>query len=245
MIQHYQKSYSSAERVTRAITGLISFRSPVAGVLRSLQIWGSSTIATSTWNLSINGVAQFSGGGRPTTAGASTTGVEVTGLTIIVAKGDTIALDLDSIGQGGISMPSFQVDIDDQLTLVAINTAKITAAIANNATENGTVILGKRFQLSRVLTSHNARIRLYKTAAARTADAARAFGANSWYGTEHKMICDLRLNATTGLDWDMSPDAFGGNGDVPIVNQVYYAIQNLSGGTQAITVTFTATVTEY
>lgn len=115
-----------------------------------------------------------------------------------------------------------------------------TASLANNATETGTVSLGKSFRLKKITVSDACRVRLYATAAARLADTNRAFGDRNVfpYGEQHGIIGDWQLDSLTGLAFIISPEALGGNADEPPVASIYYSIQNQSGAPALITTNF-------
>jgi hypothetical protein len=119
-----------------------------------------------------------------------------------------------------------------------------TASLANLATENGTAALGKQFVLVKLVVDRACRIRLYTTAALRVLDASRPFGTNPTAGTQHGVICDLYLNATTGLTWLMSPEALGACNEASVTTSIPYAIENRSGSSSTVQVTFTVTLME-
>ncbi|MGI8542053.1 MAG: hypothetical protein ACR2MD_01070 [Aridibacter sp.] len=113
-----------------------------------------------------------------------------------------------------------------------------TSSIADSAETSGTIALGKSFDLLRVAANKYCRITLYKTAAARSIDAARIFGSRTYIGTSHGIILDLKLTAATGLSWLCSPDVNGSNGDIPAATNIYYRVQNLSGSASAVSIDF-------
>jgi hypothetical protein len=117
--------------------------------------------------------------------------------------------------------------------------SKTTGSLANNATENSTVTMNKSFTIVQVTVNKAARLRLYSTAAARTADAARANSVPPTPGTEHGCIIDLYLDTSDKFTWFLSPCADGANLDGTPTASIYYALTNLSGSTG--TVTFTVT----
>lgn|GEM_PF-3047335 len=122
--------------------------------------------------------------------------------------------------------------------------ALVTGNLANNADQVGVAALGKAFQLLRVETSHAARVRLYSTIAARDADAGRAAGVDPAPGTEHALICDLRLDDATGLAWTLSPAALGFNDEAVVTSDIAYTVRNESGVARGITVNFLRLVLE-
>jgi hypothetical protein len=119
--------------------------------------------------------------------------------------------------------------------------AVTTASLANNAVENGVIVLGKSSLVSRFVGTAKSRIRLYSTAAYRTADAARVPGIDPI--GEHGVMLDIVL-PTGILSWDLSPLSLVTNDDVAPVANIYYAIQNLSGAAAAITATLTRILLE-
>lgn len=112
----------------------------------------------------------------------------------------------------------------------------VTASLANNAVEAGTVSMGRSSLVLRFTGSCACRIRLYTTAAHRTADAARLPGTDPL--GMHGVMLDIVLEAGI-TTWDLSPLALITNDDGPPVSNIYYAIQNMSGATVAVTATLT------
>lgn len=121
---------------------------------------------------------------------------------------------------------------------------KTTASLADQVTENGVVTLGKSFLLLKIVADRNCRVRLYSTAAARTADASRPFGTDPTAGTQHGVICDLLVTSADSLTWILSPQAPGSCMEASVTRDIPYAIQNLSGATSTVQVTFTVVETE-
>lgn len=126
--------------------------------------------------------------------------------------------------------------------LVRQETVVTTASLANNATEDDVVALGKSFELFKVEADRHCRVRLYQTAAARTADAARPIGTDP--DTAAGVIADFAIDGTSGLTIVCQPRVSGENHDAPIVSNIYYAITNMSGGASTVEVTFTHAITE-
>lgn len=111
-----------------------------------------------------------------------------------------------------------------------------TASIADGATQTGVITLGKSSLVLKFTGSCACRIRLYSTAAYRTADAARAPGTDPT--GEHGVMLDIVLPAGN-LTWDLSPLAAVTNDDGPAISDIYYAIQNKSGAAATVTATLT------
>lgn len=117
-----------------------------------------------------------------------------------------------------------------------------TASLADLATENGTVALGKSFELFKAVADRFCRVRLYQTAAARTADAGRGIGTDP--ATAAGVIADLIFTALSGLTIVCQPRIPGENHDGPVTSTIYYAITNMSGSASTVQVTFTRVITE-
>lgn len=111
-----------------------------------------------------------------------------------------------------------------------------TASLADGATQTGVITLGKSSLVLKFTGSCACRIRLYSTAAYRTADAARAPGTDPT--GEHGVMLDIVLPAGN-LTWDLSPLAAVTNDDGPAISDIYYAIKNMSGAAAAVTATLT------
>lgn len=110
----------------------------------------------------------------------------------------------------------------------------VTTTLALSEAWVGTVTLSPGYRLLRVETSVPARVRVYDSAASRTADASRFVGVDPT--PPHGVILDL-LTTSSVLGWWMNPvvDGYTADGtvDVPV------SVTNLGTSTTAVTVTFT------
>lgn len=113
-------------------------------------------------------------------------------------------------------------------------TVKITGSLANEATENTTVTLAKTACVLYVTADRACRLRVYSTAAHRTADAARPVGADA---DEHSPVLEFVFDATL-LRIDASDGINVHNSESSYSDALPVAIQNLSGATAAVTLTF-------
>lgn len=111
-----------------------------------------------------------------------------------------------------------------------------TAALADAAIENVTIVVAKAADLFQVSTSAAAEIRLYSTSAARTADAARAATAIPdagngllYQGTTTSGLLSLPVDRAVLLY----------NLDAPPNSSIYASIKNVSGAAAAVTVSLT------
>lgn len=123
-------------------------------------------------------------------------------------------------------------------------TSLTTGTLTPGQTENSTVTLAKTFALGKIVASDYCRIRLYSTAAARTADATRPSTTQPTIGAQHGVIADLVLDTMDKLTWIMSPLAYGANEETSPSTSISYAITNLSGSTEALTIVFSFTSEE-
>lgn len=116
-----------------------------------------------------------------------------------------------------------------------------TASLDDDAEETGTVTLAKGYRLLRIETDVPARVRVYTTAAKRTADASRPIGTDPT--GDHGVVLDF---VTTGslLAADLSPTVDGWQNESTPGSSVPIAVQNLSGATDTVAVTFTYIQTE-
>lgn len=118
--------------------------------------------------------------------------------------------------------------------------AKTTATLATNASESGSFAVAKSFYLLTITFSCKARVTLYSTAAAQSADASRAWGTVPLEYTEHEVICDVQVaTGSFPFTWIMSPAAVGFNADGTPSTSIYYKITNLDTS-QAVTITLAA-----
>jgi len=130
-------------------------------------------------------------------------------------------------------------------SLPGASTATVTtASLAAGAYQTGTLTMAKSFFSFKVVVSSAARVRLYSTAAARTADLSRSNQTPPVPGTQHGVICDLYLDTSDKWTWICSPQFPGSNGDSTQSTTIYYAITNIGTVSTAITATVTYVPTE-
>ena len=126
-----------------------------------------------------------------------------------------------------------------------VNAARKTILFSNTIASlgqaTGFIIMAKSISVLNVLVDQPCRVRLYSTAAARTADLARSTTTPPVIGTQHGVIADLVLStAAVGsfpATWLLSPAAVGNNNDSPLSSNIYYTVDNLTASAKAINVT--------
>lgn len=118
-IHAVEKIYETGDNPVAPVFGLMYFRSPIAGKIRSFRTWWSSGSSTSQYKLDVrlNGVSQY-----PLLANMLTLNTgngffdSKTGLNITVAQGDIVLLDLRQSTGPALNSPGvFVVEIDDQV----------------------------------------------------------------------------------------------------------------------------------
>jgi hypothetical protein len=116
------------------------------------------------------------------------------------------------------------------------NLIESTGSINNGSSANINITGYRGYMLYKIETSAAAWVRLYVSAAARTADAARTQGQDPLPGSG--VVAEV---ITTGAETVIvAPGVIGFNNELPITNIIPTAVTNLSGGTANITVTLTA-----
>jgi hypothetical protein len=108
--------------------------------------------------------------------------------------------------------------------------------LAPNATGTINFIGYSAYALLKIATSAAAWVRVYSSAAARTADASRTQGNDPVPG--NGVIAEVITVAGTAQA--ITPAAIGWNDESPVNTNIYLSVTNLSGLTSTITVTFTA-----
>lgn len=193
---------------------------------------GGSTIV----DIKVDGVTIFPDPAtRPRIIGAGTTG-HVTGLNVAINRGQWIAVDVVSLPPTGVHTAlAFTFVFEDGAGAAVRGTvATTTAVLASGAEATPLIRLGKGYVGYSVDTSHAIRLRLYTTAAARTADQARAYATP--VPVDSGCTFDRQLGAGVNL---LSPLAFGANLESIPTDDIPALIENRSGGAAAITVAIT------
>lgn len=116
-----------------------------------------------------------------------------------------------------------------------------TAALANSASETGAIALAKSYRLLSIATDRPCRVRVYATVAQRTADAARAIGTGP--AGNHGLMLEYVSTAAV-LTAALSPAVDGANLEASPSTSVPISVQNLSGSTSTVQVSFVFLGTE-
>jgi hypothetical protein len=119
---------------------------------------------------------------------------------------------------------------------LARDTASVaTSVLANNAADNTkTLALGRAAYVLQLQTSAAAWVRLYATAAYRAADAARSITQDP--NGEHGLLLEI-VTTVGNLIYDLAPMVLVANLEAVPVPDMALSVVNLSGVSQAITVT--------
>jgi hypothetical protein len=116
-----------------------------------------------------------------------------------------------------------------------------SASLSNNAAGNIDITGLKGYIIYKIASSHPAWIRIYTNAAARSSDSARTSGTDPTPDTG--VIAEVITNATPQTI-TLAPAVAGFNDENPVTTTIPVAVTNLSGGTNAITVTLTLVKSE-
>jgi hypothetical protein len=193
-----------------------------------------------------NGIYVVNVSGAPTRATDADAGDELVNASMYVSEGTTNA---DTQWTCSTNAP---ITIDTtSLTFVQLSTGGggatvgtvvlTTASLADGATENGTIVVPNadtQAWLQKIVASAACWVRLYVTSAARSSDSSRLITTNPKAGTGilHNSVPGLY---DAGLTIPITPAHELHNDDGPRTTTIYYSVQNKSGSTAALTVTFT------
>jgi hypothetical protein len=124
------------------------------------------------------------------------------------------------------------------VTLTPKTASVTTAVISFGQNFQGILQTSRMFAIQSVTASGAARIRVYATAAAQTADLSRTSAQSPAYGTTQGLIAGVSLT-TVPYIWLFTPPAVGTNGDSPTTPQSYITVGQLGSMSGSITVTVT------
>lgn len=149
----------------------------------------------------------------------------------ITNPGDVI-VEGNMIVRGNVSFATSSPGSGLQSRTVASAT---TASIANNATANISISGYKGYGLYAVQVSAAAWVRIYTSAAARSADTARL---QTEYPSSGAGVISEIISSTATTQW-ITPAAIGFSAETTPVTSIQLAVTNLSGATTSIIVTLT------
>lgn len=118
-------------------------------------------------------------------------------------------------------------------------TATISHSVTAGATYQSSVAMALSFMLMKVVVNVPCRIELYNTQAASNADLNRPAGQPLYSYQQSECICDILLNAATGLTWVLAPAALGFDASASPSGSIFFNLTNDSGATQIVNVTLT------
>ena len=114
-------------------------------------------------------------------------------------------------------------------------TASLTTPNLNPGDQfTGVLTMAKAFVALTVTVNAPARVRLYSTVSAQTADLARPSTQGPGYGTEQGIIGDIYLD-TAPIVWQ-AVNMVGANGDSPQSATIYITVDNISNASETVTV---------
>lgn len=134
-----------------------------------------------------------------------------------------------------VNATDYNTEWGDPASASRLSVGYTTATLAPSATETGTVALKKTSDILKIVTNYPAWIRLYGTAAQRTADASRLITQDPAPGAG----VFLDASTSSSLDLVMSPIPTFSNGDGTPADVGYLSVKNLDSTSRVITVTIT------
>lgn len=236
MIIPFIEKYVATEPLRRPTLNLSKWYSPIDGIIRRLSVRAPNqgVIGTNIFNVQQSGVYLYASGSAFSMNGPSA--VEKSALAIAIDKGEPLVWDLIQAGQAGVNTPIFfEIDIEPaDLPGRRETVSYTTGSLANLATENADLPLGKSGHILKITADRAARIRLYNSAAYRTADASRVPGVDPT--DEEGIQMDLVLEATN-LVWDFGIAIPFHDAQATPTGIVKAAIENQSGSTHTVALT--------
>lgn len=221
---------------------------PISGNIVEFTVYAESTPTqilglNHKWDLLIGApgatASAFADANRPAlTPGLLQADANAAGFPIPCTEGDTVELykyPSVTVNRAGFRITG-RVVIDDGL-LNESTVVKVSGSLAHLAEELSTVPLGKNFLITGIAVDEPARVTLYRSPAYRAADIARPIG--TLPEGDHGVILDANLTDSNGLAKDIARGLFGKTAELPRSGDIAARIQNRSGITDTITVTFT------
>lgn len=216
-----------------ATVKMFFFYSPVDGAI--VEAYFKSETAPSggdlVFDININTTTIFTDQTQRPKITAGSNEVTKSGLSATVTRGALVSVDLDTVPSALGSNLVFVIVIEERQSRKVVNYS--TGSLANNATANLNLDIGKMFVLFRSVVSDAAWVRAYGTSAARTADASRLI-TDAPVG-EHGCFLDIYHALPGELDWNIDPPQIGADQQTTPTGTISIAVTNKSGSTATIT----------
>jgi hypothetical protein len=151
--------------------------------------------------------------------------------------------NIGATSQTGIAETLYWKTAVPPASTATVTTGSLTSyssgSYSSSNTESGSFTMAKMAKLQKLVADRGARVRLYRTLAARDADRNRGNQTPPTPGTQHGVCADFWLDGLVwSLTWYPDPIPTVYNADVPQTTTIYYNITNLSGSTHTVNVVF-------
>lgn len=212
----------------KGITGTYSLPIATSSILGGVKVGSNLTINSTTGVLDAQTGANVNCFSTIAVSGQNSVVADNNNDTLTLAAGTGIVLSTNS--------SSDTITIGVNPTALSRTTAQgTTSSIANNASANLSITAAKTFALLKVQTSAAAWVTLYTDSTSRTNDASRLQTTDPAPGSG--VLAEV---ITSGAQTQIiTPGTFCWNNDSTPATTAYLKVVNLSGSTQAITVTLT------
>ncbi len=222
---------------------IVEVPSPVTGFIEEVYVDAKAANANgdATFDVHLEGVTIFTDQTqRPKLLQNQTAGLRVLAAPVAVARGQWIQIDCDVLPSGGFGNKLvFEIVFSDTGSGTRSVGEATTPLLAAGATHEGTITLALTYAALVIELSHAARLRLYSTAAFRTADAARGIGTlPEGSPNEHGLMLEV-ITTADNLILLLAPAVIGYNGEDSASASIPYSLTNLSGASAVVTIAVT------
>jgi len=167
---------------------------------------------------------------------------------ITVVSAISVTINVDTISGSGTHI-DWDIAVNGNPGTVAsrANIIYTTGTIAAGGFETGSLAIARSFAIIAVSVDRSSRVRLYSTAAQRTADITRGAFSPPPVNTSHGVIMDMVLDGSVTAplsNFICSPEVYGANGDASPTSTIYYTITNNTVSNSTVQITLLTKIEE-